>query len=261
MNSKPGLCENTSQSTTCRSDRHGEELQHETAFAARGLTLALALTAAAERGRRGAHAPLDRVSALETKVNALQHVHAQLPGLRLGADRLVRRRARSTLRLRLRQRRSRAGPGAEFYTSALDIAPNAAESTFVVAIVDEDLRLRKVAARSVTRARRARRARSPALEARGTETGSHRRSRLDLDDDGEDHRPPAGAVVDELADGVVDVLLEELQLAHVRLRRQLGDRALDLRRAPRRRAGPARRSRARSAPAATALAAVRGRRA
>ena len=39
--------------------------------------------------------------------------------------------------------------------------------------------------------------------------------RLDLEDDGEDHRPPAGALLHELTDGVVNVLLEELQLGDI----------------------------------------------
>src|ERR1700704_4108675 len=38
---------------------------------------------------------------------------------------------------------------------------------------------------------------------------------LDLDDDRQDHRPPARAVVDELPDPVVQVLLEQLDLADV----------------------------------------------
>jgi hypothetical protein len=39
--------------------------------------------------------------------------------------------------------------------------------------------------------------------------------RLDLEDDWENHRPAAGPLADQLADGVVDVLLQELQLGDV----------------------------------------------
>src|SRR5919204_5050979 len=42
-----------------------------------------------------------------------------------------------------------------------------------------------------------------------------RRRHLHLHYDRQDHRPSTGAVVDELADGVVEMLLEELDLADV----------------------------------------------
>ena len=41
------------------------------------------------------------------------------------------------------------------------------------------------------------------------------REPLDLDDHGEHHRPAAGAVVDDAAEGVVQVLLQKLDLGHV----------------------------------------------
>ena len=67
---------------------------------------------------------------------------------------------------------------------------------------------------------------------------------LDLDDDREDHRPAAGALGDELAHVVVDVLLEELQL---RARPAAGTprRALGLVAGPPRAASRSRRSRGR----------------
>src|SRR5581483_4834410 len=62
---------------------------------------------------------------------------------------------------------------------------------------------------------------SPAARARRRRTaapggGQARPERRSyLDDDGEDHRPAAGAVVDELAEPVVQVLLEQLDLEDV----------------------------------------------
>ena len=50
--------------------------------------------------------------------------------------------------------------------------------------------------------------------------GLPRRHVLDLEDDREDHRTTPGAVEDELTDGVVDVLLEELQLPDVLARQR-----------------------------------------
>lgn len=44
------------------------------------------------------------------------------------------------------------GPQPEFYTSALDIAPSVAQSTFVIAVVDSGC-VSKIAARSVSTAR------------------------------------------------------------------------------------------------------------
>ncbi len=42
---------------------------------------------------------------------------------------------------------------------------------------------------------------------------AQRRHSLDLEDDGQDHRPSPGTGVDELPESVVEVLLDQLQLA------------------------------------------------
>ncbi len=73
--------------------------------------------------------------------------------------------------------------------------------------------------------------------------------RLDLDDDRQHHRAPARAVVDDAAEGVVQVLLEELDLGHVVARSARAARDPPPHAARRGAARPPRRSRARSAPA------------
>jgi hypothetical protein len=50
---------------------------------------------------------------------------------------------------------------------------------------------------------------------------------LDLDDDRQHHRPPARAVVDDLPERFVQVLLEELDLRHV-VREQVAEDAVRL---------------------------------
>lgn len=52
-------------------------------------------------------------------------------------------------------------------------------------------------------------------------------SSLDLDDDRQDHRPAAGAVVDDLSERFVQVLLEELYLGHV-VGEEIGEDAVRL---------------------------------